>query len=200
VALTLRFLEDELGSMNEFTFSTGLELKHAGGKSETDFFAWYGKDNFDRASRDPVTLVGECKSFAAESFKPKDIARFRELATLLPGSILVAATLKDDFSPAETKALRALAKWGWTQLQPSPLILLTGQELFTEGPLANGWKDSGGTRAATAERHGHIFDLVTLADATQQAVLGMSSDEVASSRYKRSRALAVKRRKLQKEI
>jgi hypothetical protein len=200
VALTLRFLEDELGSMNEFTFSTGLELKHAGGKSETDFFAWYGKDNFDRASRDPVTLVGECKSFATESFKPKDIARFRELATLLPGSILVAATLKDEFSPTETKALRALAKWGWTQLQPSPLILLTGQEFFTEGPLANGWKDSGGTRAATAERHGHIFDLVTLADATQQALLGMSSEEVATSRYKRSRALAVKRRKLQKEI
>ncbi|MGT2465821.1 hypothetical protein ACVOMV_12810 [Mesorhizobium atlanticum] len=33
VALTLRFLQDELGSMNAFTFSTGLELRHAGGKS-----------------------------------------------------------------------------------------------------------------------------------------------------------------------
>lgn len=200
VALTLRFLEDELGSMNAFTFSTGLELRHSGGKCETDFFAWHGKHNFDRASRDPVTLVGECKSFAAESFKAADVARLRELATLLPGSIIVAATLKDEFSATENKALRALAKWGWIQLQPSPLIVLTGQELFLEGPLANAWKESGGTRATTAETQGHIFDLVALADATQQAVLGMSSEEVASSRYKRSRALALKRLKLQKEI
>ena len=200
VALTLRFLEHELGSMNNFTFSTGLELKHAKGKPETDFFAWYGKEHFDRASCDPVTLVGECKSFAAESFKPADIVRLRELATLLPGSIIVAATLKDEFSAAENKALRALAKWGWTQLQPNPLIVLTGQELFMEGPLVNAWKESGGTRATTAEKQGHIFDLVTLADASQQAVLGMSSQEVATSRYKRSRALALKRLKLQKEI
>ena len=200
VALTLRFLEDELGSMNEFTFSTGLELQHAGGKSETDFFAWYGKDKLDRASRDPVTVVGECKSFAAKSFRAADVTRLRELATLLPGSIIVAATLKDEFSATENKALRALAKWGWTQLQPSPVIVLTGQELFLEGPLANAWKECGGTRAATAERQRYIFDLVTLADATQQAVLGMSSEEVATSRYKHSRALASKRLKLEKEI
>lgn len=200
VALTLRFLEDELGSMNAFTFSTGLELKHGRGKAETDFFAWHGKDHFDRAARDPITIVGECKSFAAESFKAADIARLRELATLLPGSILVAASLKDDFSPSETQALRALAKWGWTQLQPSPLIALTGQELFNESPLADGWKKSGGTRAKAAMQQGYIFDLVTLADATQQAVLGMTSDEVAAARYKRSRALAVKRLKLQREI
>lgn len=201
VALTLRFLENKFGSMSRFTFSTGLELKHEGRKSETDFFAWHGQDNFSPASHDPVTLVGECKSFAAESFKPTDVARLRELATMLPGSILIAATLKDDFSPTETKALRALAKWGWTKLQPSPLIVLTGQELFAERPLVNAWKDSGGTRAETAEqRQGHIFDLVALADATQQAVLGMSSEEVATSRYKHSRALAVKRNKLQKEI
>ena len=57
----------------------GLELEHAGGKAETDFFAW---------------------------------------------------TLKDDFSLSETQALCALAKWGWTQLQPSPVIALTGQELL----------------------------------------------------------------------
>lgn len=200
VALTLRFLEQELGSMNAFTFSTGLELQHAGGRSETDFFAWYGKNNLDRATRDPATVVGECKSFAADSFKAADLARLRELATILPGSIIVAATLKDEFSDTETKALRSLAKWGWTQLQPSPLILLTGQELFSEGPLTTAWKESGGTRAMTAEKVRYIFDLVTLADATQQAVLGMSSEEVANSRYKRSRALALKRSKLQKEV
>jgi hypothetical protein len=119
VALTLRFLKDELGSINPFTFSTELELRHAGGKSETDFFAWYGKDNLDRASRDPVTVVGECKSFAAESFKAADVARLCKLATLLPGSIILAATLKDDFSATENKALRAIAKWGCESSVPS---------------------------------------------------------------------------------
>ncbi|WP_116970618.1 hypothetical protein [Blastomonas sp. UPD001] len=200
VALTLRFLENGLGSMNQFTFSTGLELKHAGGKSETDFFAWHGKSDLDRACRDPLTLVGECKSFAAESFKPADVSRLRQLATLLPGCVIVAATLKDDFSAIENKALRALAKWGWTQLLPSPLIALTGQELFADGPLVSAWRECGGTRRATAEKQGHIFDLVSLADATQQAVLGMSSEDVATLRYKRSRALAIKRSKLQQEV
>lgn len=200
VALTLRFLKHEIDSMSDFTFSTGLELQHAGGKSETDFFAWFGKDNLGRAPHDPATIVGECKSFSAESFKATDIRRLRELATLLPGSILVAATLKDDFSDAEKKALRSLAKWGWTQLEPNPLILLTGQELFSEGPLNYAWEKSGGSRAITAENEKYIFDLVTLADATQQAVLGMASEEVAASRYKLSRSLARKRLRLQKDI
>ncbi|WAC27869.1 hypothetical protein [Ancylobacter sp. SL191] len=200
VALTLRFIEHELGGMNEFTYETGLELTHAGGKSETDFFGWYGKDRVAKAARDPITIVGECKSFASESFRPKDMARLRELATLLPGSYLVAACLKDELSPAEIKGLRAVAKWGWTQVRPSPLIVLTGIELFGDGPFSHDWKEAGGARAAYLKANQHIFDFTTLADATQQAILGMSSDEVAAVRYKRSRALAVKRARAQKEI
>ena len=200
VALTLRFIEHELGGMNEFTYATGLELTHAGGKSETDFFGWYGKDRIGRAARDPITIVGECKSFASESFRPKDMARLRELAILLPGSYLVAACLKDELSPAEIKGLRAVAKWGWTQVRPSPLIVLTGIDLFGDGPLSYDWDRAGGARAAYLKANQHIFDFATLADATQQAILGMSSDEVAAVRYKRSRALAVKRARAQREI
>lgn len=200
VALTLRFIEHELGGMNEFTYATGLELTHAGGKSETDFFGWYGKDRMRKAARDPITIVGECKSFASESFKPKDMARLRELATLLPGSYLVAACLKDELSQAEIKGLRAVAKWGWTQVRPSPLIVLTGIELFCDGPFSRGWEEAGGARAAYLKANQHIFDLITLADATQQAILGMSCEEVAAVRYKRSRSLALKRARVQKEI
>lgn len=200
VALTLRFIEHELGGMNEFTYATGLELTHAGGKSETDFFGWYGKDRIGRAARDPITIVGECKSFASESFKPNDMARLRELATLLPGSYLVAACLKDELSPTEIKGLRAVAKWGWTQVRPSPLIVLTGIDLFGDGPFSHGWEEAGGARAAYLKANQHIFDFTTLADATQQAILGLSSNEVAAVRYKRSRALAVKRARAQKEI
>lgn len=200
VALTLQFIEHELGGMNEFTYATGLELTHAGGKSETDFFAWYGKDRIGKAARDPITIVGECKSFASESFRPKDMARFRELATLLPGSYLVAACLKDELSQSEIKGLRAVAKWGWTQVRPSPLIVLTGIDLFGDGPLADNWERAGGARADYLKGNQHIVDFATLADATQQAVLGMSPEEVAAMRYKRSRALAAKRARAQREI
>ncbi|TWD09790.1 hypothetical protein FB595_104137 [Sphingobium sp. AEW010] len=200
VALTLQFIEHKLGGMNEFTYATGLELNHGGGKSETDFFGWYGKDRMGKAARDPITIVGECKSFASESFRPKDISRLRELATLLPGSYLVAACLKDELSRAEIEGLRAVAKWGWTQVRPSPLIVLTGIDLFSNGPFSVGWEKAGGARAAYIKANQHIFDFTTLADATQQAILGMSSEDVAAVRYKRSRALALKRARSQREI
>ncbi|WP_156381731.1 hypothetical protein [Rhizobium sp. Leaf341] len=192
VALTLRFIED-LGGMNELTYATGLELSHAKGKSETDFFGWYREDGFGKAARDPITIVGECKSFATESFKPKDMTRLCELGALLPGSYLVAACLKGELSQAEIKGLRAVAKWGWTQVRPSPLIVLTGTELFGDGPLSHIWEEAGGARADYLNANRDFFDLTTLADATQQAILGMSSDDVASLRYKRSRSRAVKR-------
>ncbi|MCW1403274.1 hypothetical protein OKA06_13425 [Novosphingobium sp. MW5] len=136
----------------------------------------------------------------ARSFRPKDMARLRELATMLPGSYLVAACLKNELSTAEIKGLRSVAKWGWTQVPPSPLIVLTGIDLFGDGPLSYQWEKAGGARAAYVKGNGHIFDFATLADATQQATLGMRSDEIAAVRYKRSRALAVKRTRAQKEI
>lgn len=200
VALTLRFLEHELDSIGEFTFSTGLELKHNNGNCETDFLAWHSKDRFGRAARDPITLVGECKSLGVESFGTKDLTRLRELGSLLPGSYLVAATLKDEFSIAEIKGLRALARWGWRQIQPNPLIVLTGVELFGEETLSHVWAQSGGSRAETMKDYHHIFDFITLASATQQAILGMTFEEVADVRYKRSRTIAVKRRRLERAI
>lgn len=108
--------------------------------------------------------------------------------------------MKDELTAAEKKGLRAVAKWGWTQVQPNPLIVLTGIDLFSEGPLSHAWEQSGQPRADIMKEHRHIFDFATLAHATQQAGLGMKSDEVAAARYKRSRALAIRRARLQKEI
>lgn len=199
VALALRFLEDELDSMSQFTFSTGLELKHENDIFETDFFAWYGKDRFGKAASDPIALVGECKSLGSEAFREKDFTRLRELGSLLPGSFLVAATLKDELSPDEVEGLRSVAIWGWSQIQPNPLIVLTGVELFGEGPLSHVWEQGGGARSAAMNVHRHIFDFTTLADATQQGILGMTSDEVADARYRRSATPTAKRARLKKE-
>lgn len=148
VALTLHFLEHELGSLESFTYSTSILLKRDEQINETDFFAWHGKHVYSRASSDPALLVGECKSFGVELFKAKDIQRLKQLGEMLPGAYLVAASLKPALSKAEVAGLRTLAKWGWRRRRddraPSRLIVLTGTELFTSGPLYNAWLDAGG--------------------------------------------------------
>lgn len=192
VALALRFLAYELGSRAALTFSTSLELKTNGEKLETDFFAWRGKDTFERATQDPALLVGECKSFGTELFKPADIHRLKRLGQLLPGAYLVAAVLKPTLSRAEVTGLRSLARWGWRQKRgdrkPSRLIILTGSELFALGPLYNVWLDAGGRLADAANKYSYIFDLDTLAQATQQVHLGFTDDEIFALRHPPGRA------------
>ncbi|KTE04331.1 hypothetical protein ATE68_01385 [Sphingopyxis sp. H038] len=187
VALTLHFLRNEIRSMSDFTYATGLDLDTGDAKLETDFFAWHGSDGIRHAQRDPDTFVGECKSLGSDVFKSKDIARLKALGAALPGAYLVAATLKDELSAEETDRLRKLAAWGWRKKIPSPVIVLTGIELFGEGPLSRIWQDAGGRRAEIMANHRHIFDFRTFADASQQACLGFSDEEVARMRYWRRR-------------
>lgn len=92
-----------------------------------------------------------------EAFKAKDFSRLRELGSLSPGSYLVTATLKGELSPKEIIGLRHVAKWGWAQVQPNPLILLTGIELFSEMPGLHVWEDVGGARAEARKTYSHIF-------------------------------------------
>jgi hypothetical protein len=182
VALTLRFLEHEVGSMEEFTYTTSLDFKSADHKLETDFFAWHSKHAFTRTARDPVLLVGECKSFGAELFKAEDFARLRRLGELFPGAFLIAATLKTSLSRKEVAGLRALSCWGWRRATinrpPTRIIVLTGTELFAIGPLHSVWEEKGGTLSAIAQRYSHILDFDTLARATQQAYLGLEQEDI----------------------
>jgi hypothetical protein len=187
VALTLRFLDDGFSSMNGFTYSTGLELRRDGQAVETDFFAWHNQQGFGRAPKNPITLVGECKSLGSDSFKKHDIERLKTLSALIPGTYLVASTMKDILSAGEMKRLRALAKWGWNQPRPSPLIVLTGLELFGDGPFSHTWEIAGGRPAEAIERYRYIFDFPTLAAASQEVHLGMEPEEVADMRYRRHR-------------
>jgi hypothetical protein len=187
VALALRFLEHEITSMEEFTYSTGLLLKRGDVEIETDFFAWHNRHDFVRATRDPITLVGECKSLGVDAFKVIDIERLKSLSTMLPGAYIVAATLRDEFGEDEVTRLRAFAKWGWarqkTAGKPNPLILLTGIELFGDGPFPHQWKDAGGTLEEASKRYQHIFDFPTLAKATQAGHLGFTTEEMHEMRF-----------------
>lgn len=182
VALTLRFL-DGIMSMNNFTYSTGIELEHKDKKVETDFFAWQNKKGFGRAPKNPVTLLGECKSLGADAFKADDIDKLKRLAELVSAAYLVASTMKAEFSAGEIKRLRALAKWGWSLPRPSALILLTGTKLFGDAPLSHSWKEAGGRAAEVGKRHEHVFDFSSLAAATQELHLKLELKAINDMRY-----------------
>jgi hypothetical protein len=187
VALTLSFLEG-LSSMAPFTYTTSLDLvTGTGTRLETDLFAWWGGDSLGRAARDPSTVVGECKSLGNDGFKPKDISRLKALGETLPGSFLVVATLKRQFSTEEVRRLRQLCRWGWSRAsgdrKPSRVIALTAVELFGDGPFPYDWKKAGGTLAQLAETSGHVFDLTRLAEVTQRGHLGFSDEEMFAMRY-----------------
>jgi len=187
VALALRFLKDEIGSLERFTYATSLELRHKGTILETDFFAWHSPLQIDRGTSDPSLFVGECKSFGTELFKPEDVARLQRLGELFPGAYLVAAMLKEMPSETERKALKDLATWGWLRaregLPPNRLIVLTGTELLSDGLFLDAWKKAGGARANAADIHQNIFDFPTLAMATQEAYLGFAEREIMQLRY-----------------
>ncbi|OJY60547.1 MAG: hypothetical protein BGP16_05705 [Sphingobium sp. 66-54] len=187
VALTLRFLQHQVRSMSAMTWTTSLDLRKGDEKLETDFFMWHAPSRVERDGEEPALIVGECKSFGVDLFKAKDVDRLKRLGEMLPDAILVAAALKQDFSPDEVKRLRNLCKWGWKQRDkngsPTRVLVLTGHELFAIGPLSNAWKDAGGHLAKVEEEYRNIFDFDKLAQATQQAHLGFTSDEMLRMRY-----------------
>jgi hypothetical protein len=191
VALTLAFLKREVGGLgDELTYATGLLLTHKRRQIEADFFAWHNRRGLYRNSSEPSTLLGECKSLGSEAFKVEDIDRLKELATLIPGSFLVASTLKDRMSDQEVRLLRKLAEWGWKRddhgVRRGRLVVLTGIELFGRSRrLHNIWKDAGGHFAEIAEQHSHISNFEELAQASQQAHLGLSLQKIHEMKYGR---------------
>ena len=191
VALTLKFLKHDYGA-GEFTYSTGLELTADTVTRETDFFAWKGKGHFSDSVVGPATLVGECKSYATGCFDAKDVNRLRDLAILLPGSFLVAATLKKELSEVEKARLVKLAHWGWRQRKQSALIILTGHELFGHGPTTSIWKDAGGKMAEVAKRHSYIRNHTELAALTQEVHLGLDAEAISEARHSRRRHAGVR--------
>jgi hypothetical protein len=163
----------------ELTYATGLNL--AGISSlpfEVDFTCWYRRRALLGRDEEPVLVFGEGKSFAVKSFKEIDIERMSKLAEKFPGAFIVFATLKDELSDAEKHSIGELALRGRARLengQPrSPIIVLTGTELFASWHLGHAWKEKGGRHARFAEPAStHLDNLWTLAELTQQLYLDL---------------------------
>jgi hypothetical protein len=163
----------------ELTYATGLDFAGIGpSPCEVDFTCWYRRRAMFGRNEEPVLVFGEAKSFAAEGFKSVDIDRMAKLAEKFPGAFIVFATLKDDLSDAEKSSIGALAIQGRAPLEngrpQSPVIMLTGTELFASWGLGQAWKEKGGQHARFAEPAGVRLDnLWILAELTQQLYLGL---------------------------
>jgi len=176
--LALRVFSQTLGSDTQLTYSTSLEITVEQSANEVDFVFWYRRDRWFHQDEEPVLAFGEAKSFAAESFGPKDIQRMERLATAFPGAFLVFATLKDSLSEDERSAIGKLALWGRERLkngQPrSPVIVLTAVEMFCERHIKHTWENVGGKHKQLASpAYLGLDNLWDFANLTQQLYLGL---------------------------
>ena len=137
----------------------------------------------------------ECKS--SNLFKQKDVKRMQNLAREFPNSVLVFATLNDSLKKIEIKIIRLLAeKERKKRLQGkpySPVIMLTGIELYSLEGIPNCWRDRSGLYAKFNNRHGNYSDLLLLADTTQQIYLKLApwhewSEEEWTKRHQKKKA------------
>lgn len=185
-ALSVRFFADVIGRANslEITWSSGQELTLAGGKkSEADFILWNQRKQILGTDYPTEIVFGEAKSFGRDVFKADDISKMKLLAESFPGSILVFATMKEaeELSQEESDRIKKLALWGREydkerKQSRSPVIMLTGTELFTAHYLDFSWKEKGGRHKDLIEPAWVRTDnLRVLADLTQQLYLNLPS-------------------------
>lgn len=165
---------------NSIVYTTNLNLETRGQSMEVDFAFWYRRMRKHRYWEEPVFCVGEAKSFASAAFQPKQVNRLKTLVGALPGSVLLFAVLKDRLSASEKKLVSSLAYWGRVYKdgrQRSPVIVLTGTELFAESTISDSWLKRGGkhARLANSLSSRRLDELDTLADLTQQLYLDMPS-------------------------
>jgi hypothetical protein len=171
VLLTLRFFARQLHGattpMLSFTAKKGTIL------IEADLGLFYQRSTFSPSRTDLV--FAECKTFGC--FERKDAARMAILAEQFPGAVLVFATLKKSLTNTEKRVLRAVVNRGrryWKAERPyNPVLILTGNELFTDEHPRSVWRNLGGIYAMHEHAWGDDSELISLSDDTQQLYLGM---------------------------
>ena len=174
VTAAIRLLR-ELNSQSETAWVPSFTLTTADGKLEADFGVYWKLhgDHFP-----PQLLIGECKTF--NRFEAIDLARMRRLARLIPGAVLVFATLNETLSPTERRLITTLAEWGRRREWQHPVMILTARELTSDEQLPRCWREGSAREQAMFEKVARspwpATSVRRLADATQQLHLGMSAD------------------------
>jgi hypothetical protein len=130
----------------------------------------YADDN-----KAPLLLIAECKTYNV--FTAKDIRRMTLLRKEFPGSILAFATLRRELYADEIKMIRKLVERDRKiakNKQHNPVLVLTGQELFSTSWPPEEWKHKGGKHCAIAKTHSRR-DLLQICEASQLLHLDMDS-------------------------
>ena len=184
--LALRVFSKNLGSDTQLTYCTGLDFTLDQNPNEIDFAFWYRRDRLFDRDEETLLAFGEAKSLAKESFRERDLQRMERLAKAFPGAFLVFATLKDSLSESERSAIGKLALWGREHLADgrprSPVIVLTGMEMFSEWHIKHTWENAGGRhKELGSPAYIGLDNLWDLADLTQQLYLDLP-DKYASLR------------------
>jgi len=149
------------------------EAKKGHSNIEADLCLFMEEEFGDGATQDLVFC--ECKTY--NKFEKKDIERMMALAKEFPGAVLVLATMRDHLTSAEKKMIKPLVNRGrrlWKSEQKhNPVIILTGNELFSKEGIPICWKDKQGKAGEIMEQQFYFRNLVDIADATQQIYLDM---------------------------
>lgn len=191
VLLVLKFLSGRGLHDNGITPLFSYTAKKDSKELEADLTCLY-KPSAWRETRTQI-VHAECKSF--NSFKQDDITRMKVLASEFPGAFLIFATLKDHLLPAEIVSIKAMAQSQRNKRlrgQPnSPVIVLTGTELFSSDGAPECWRGRGGDYDKFSGNRGEWSDLFSIADATQQLYLGLPgwhewSEDESKKKYDRN--------------
>lgn len=173
VLLTLKFLE----GMHDpritplFSYKAYRDEKMI----EADLTCLYKQSTWRDTQLD--VIHAECKSF--NHFEKDDISRMRILRDSFPGAALIFATLNVQLSNQEkimisTFVLSERRKRLRGKLY-SPVIVLTGNELFSLHGAPMCWMDKRGLYEHFVKSHIDLSELKELADATQQLYLSLPS-------------------------
>ncbi len=187
VLLTLKFLSRDHNCGITPLFSYKAEKD--GKVLEADLTCLYKRSNWRETGTQ--VLHAECKSF--NRFEKRDADRMKDLAESFRGSVLVFATLNETLEKAELKMIGGLARAERKKrlhgTPYSPVVVLTGIELFSSRGIFDCWEGRGGLYEAFNKRSFDYSDLPALADATQQLHLGFQSwHEWANAEWRKRHA------------
>jgi hypothetical protein len=157
--LALRALKQFSSSHARMTFSTAMKLDFDGQKVEVDFIGWHAKEALGRdRDKDPQLVIGETKSKGkGDLVKQRDLDQLKIVGEKLPGSIIVVAVMRDEFTETEVKRLEKFVIWASRpdkfRHETNPVLLLTGRELFADHDVRGAWEKLGGVYKAHADFH-----------------------------------------------
>lgn len=183
VILTLRLFSSPVSGLVTPMFS--FNAKKDGKEMEVDLALHTRRIRGGFLERNVIFI--ECKSY--NEFLKLDAERMETFTQSFPGAAMVFSTLRRKLEPDEIKMLARIAKKTWaTRLKGNaftPLIILTGNELFSSTDPWSTWQKLGGKFARYGHWPSHEEEINYLAEATQFFYLGIDANELRHGRRTR---------------